>query len=262
MKRYHFIWSSFLVLLLTSGCTGVRQGEVGARRSLGKINHQVIGPGVVGFNPLTTTIIKVPTRTINIEVRMDLPSKEGLTIKSDVSILYRVEGGQVPKIVENIGRDYEEVVILPVFRSAAADITASYYAKDMHTGQRAAIEKSICDLMTKRLQERGFIIESVLLKSIALPPGLTKAIEEKLEAEQDAQRMEFVLAKQRQEVQRMIIEAEGIRDSQKIINEGLTPMLIQFKSIEAFNKLSTSPNSKIIVTNGQTPLLLSPQQLD
>jgi regulator of protease activity HflC (stomatin/prohibitin superfamily) len=191
---------------------------------------------------------------------MDLPTKEGLTIMSDVSILYHVDGQQVPQIVENIGRDYEQVVILPVFRSAAADIAARYYAKDMHTGQRAAIENSIRELMTERLQDRGFTIESVLLKSISLPPGLTRAIEEKLAAEQDSQRMEFVLAKQRQEVERMIIEAEGVRDSQKIINEGLTPMLIQFESIEAFKKLSTSPNSKIIITNGQVPVMITPEQ--
>jgi prohibitin 1 len=261
MKTYHHLYIGLFALLAT-GCTIVRQGEVAARRTLGKINPQVVGPGLTGFNPFVTTIIKVPTRTINIEVRMPLPTKEGLTIQSDVSILYRVEGRQVPKIVETIGRNYEEVVILPIFRSAAADITASYFAKDMHTGQRAAIEKSISELMTSRLQDRGFAIESVLLKSIVLPPGLSKAIEDKLEAEQDAQRMEFVLAKQKQEAQRQIIEAEGIRDAQKIINEGLTPMLIQFKSIEAFNKLSASPNSKVIVTNGQTPMLLSPEQVD
>ncbi len=249
-----------LVVMLVTSCTVVRQGEVGAKRRLGKINPRVVGPGVVGFNPLTTTVIKIPTRTINIEVRMDLPTKEGLTIMSDVSILYHVDGQQVPQIVENIGRDYEQVVILPVFRSAAADIAARYYAKDMHTGQRAAIENSIRELMTERLQDRGFTIESVLLKSISLPPGLTRAIEEKLAAEQDSQRMEFVLAKQRQEVERMIIEAEGVRDSQKIINEGLTPMLIQFESIEAFKKLSTSPNSKIIITNGQVPVMITPEQ--
>ncbi|GAA4399085.1 hypothetical protein GCM10023187_10440 [Nibrella viscosa] len=112
-------------------------------------------------------------------------------------------------------------------------------------------------MMMTQLKDRGFTVESVLLKSIVLPLGLTKAIEEKLEAEQDAQRMQFVLDKERQEAQCRIIEAEGIRDSQKIINEGLTPMLIQFKSIEAFNKLSTSPNSKVIITSGDTPFLLS-----
>jgi regulator of protease activity HflC (stomatin/prohibitin superfamily) len=107
------------------------------------------------------------------------------------------------------------------------------------------------------LKDRGFIIEAVLLKSIVLPAGLTKAIGDKLEAEQDAQRMEFVLNKERLEATRRIIEAEGIRDAQKIISEGLSPLLLRFKTIEAFNKLSTSPNAKVIITNGEQPLMIN-----
>ncbi len=213
--------------------------------------------GAQGFNPFLTTIIKVPIRTVNIEVKLPLPSKEGLTVQSDISILYRVDGSMAPKIVEQIGPNYEEVMILPVFRSAVSDVAARYYAKDMHTGQRAEIEKSIRELMMGQLANRGFTIESVLLKSIVLPPGLTRAIEQKLEAEQDAQRMQFVLDKERQEALRRIIEAEGVRDAQKLISEGLTPLLIKFKAIEAFNKLSTSPNSKVIITNGDSPLINS-----
>ncbi len=198
---------------------------------------------------------------MNIEVRSPLPSKEGLTVQSDVSILYRVIGKDAPQIIEKLGQNYEQVVILPVFRSAVADVSSRFYAKDMHTGQRAAIEVAIKDQMMTQLKDRGFVVEAVLLKSIVLPAGLAKAIEDKLEAEQDAQRMQFILDKERQEAQRRLIEAEGIRDAQKIINEGLTPMLIQFKSIEAFNKLSTSPNSKVIITNGNTPMLIGPDKL-
>jgi prohibitin 1 len=248
-----------LAALTLSSCAVVRQGEVGVKRTLGKIKPQPLNEGARVFNPLVTTIIRVPTRTVNIEVRSPLPSKEGLTVQSDVSILYRVEGEQAPKVIEQIGRSYEEVVILPVFRSAVADVSSRYFAKDMHTGQRAEIERAIRALMMESLKDRGFIIESVLLKSIALPPGLTKAIEDKLAAEQDAQRMQFVLDKERQEAERRIIEAAGIRDSQKIINEGLTPMLIKFQAIEAFNKLATSPNSKVIITNGDSPVLISPE---
>ncbi|MDP5120479.1 MAG: prohibitin family protein [Spirosomaceae bacterium] len=239
-------------------CTVIRQGEVGVKRSFGKISPQPLMEGARGFNPFTTTITKLPTRTMNIEVRTPLPSKEGLTVQSDVSILYRLEGEYAPKIVEKLGKNYEEVVILPVFRSAVADVSARYFAKDMHTGERSQIEKAIQDLMMKQLKDRGFYVEAVLLKSIVLPAGLTKAIEDKLEAEQDSQRMEFVLDKERQEAQRRTIEATGIRDSQKIIAEGLTPLLIQFKAIEAFNKLSTSPNTKIIITSADQPLMINP----
>ena len=240
-----------------SSCTIVRQGEVGVKRSLGKIQPVTLAEGPKLFNPFVSTIIKVPTRTMNIEVRSPLPSKEGLTVQSDISILYRVESSYAPKIVEQLGRNYDQVVILPIFRSAVTDISSKYFAKDMHTGQRGSIEREIKELMMSQLKERGFVVESVLLKTIVLPAGLTKAIEDKLESEQDSQRMQFVLDKERQEAQRRIIEAEGIRDAQKIINEGLTPMLIQFKSIEAFKQLSTSPNAKIIITNGNTPMILS-----
>jgi len=239
----------------------IRQGEVGVKRTLGKIKPQALPEGVQTFNPLLTRIIKIPTRTVNLEVRAPLPSKEGLTVQSDVSILYRVEGSYAPKIVEQIGPSYAEVVILPVFRSAVTDVSSRYFAKDMHTGQRADIERAIREVMMAQLKDRGFVVESVLLKSITLPAGLTRAIEEKLASEQDAQRMQFVLDKERQEAQRRIIEAEGTRDAQKIINEGLTPMLIRFKTIEAFYKLSTSPNAKVIITNGESPLMLSTQDV-
>lgn len=251
---------SALALVTLASCTIVKQGEVGVKRSFGKISEKPLMEGAKFFNPFTTAIIKLPTRTVNMEVRLPLPSKEGLTVQSEVSILYRLVGSYAPSVVENLGRSYEQVVILPIFRSAVADISSQHFAKDMHTGQRSVIEKDIKTLMDKQLKERGFIIESVLLKSIILPPGLTKAIEEKLEAEQDAQRMEFTLNKERQEATRKIIEAEGVRDAQKIIAQGLSPLLLRFKTIEAFNKLSTSPNAKTIITNGDQPLMFNAEK--
>jgi regulator of protease activity HflC (stomatin/prohibitin superfamily) len=255
MKKSSILLIGLLIVL--GSCRVVRQGEVGVKRTFGKIQEKPLMEGAKLYNPFISTIIKLPVRTVNMEVRLPLPSKEGLTVQSEVSILYRMEGSYAPSIIENLGKNYEDVVIIPVFRSAVADISSQYFAKDMHTGQRSVIEKDIKKLMDSQLKDRGFVIESVLLKSIVLPPGLTKAIEEKLEAEQDAQRMEFVLNKERQEATRRIIEAEGIRDSQKIISEGLSPLLLRFKTIEAFNKLSTSPNAKVIITNGEQPLMIN-----
>jgi regulator of protease activity HflC (stomatin/prohibitin superfamily) len=128
----------------------------------------------------------------------------------------------------------------------------------MHSAQRANIEKEVTEQMSKILLPRGFEIEAVLLKNIQLPTGLARAVEEKLEAEQQAQRMEFLLDREKREAQRKIIEAEGIRDSQKIIAEGLTKAIIEWQSIEAFRELAKSPNSKIIMTDGKTPLLVNP----
>lgn len=245
-------------IFLFSSCAIVRQGEVGVKRKLGKINEKVILPGASVYNPVFTQIIKVPIRTENMEVALALPSKEGLNVNADISILYHIEQSKAVDIVGEIGLAYERTVILPVFRASAADVTAKYMAKDMHTGNRFEIETEIKEKMMGLIGERGFTIEAVLMKSIQLPDGLYQAIEQKLEAEQDAQRMEFILQKERQEAERRKVEAAGIRDANLIITEGLTPLILQYKTIEAYRELSQSNNAKIIIGNGSQPILMEP----
>jgi prohibitin 1 len=244
--------------LFLQSCTVVRQGEVGVKRTFGKYSDQVYTSGLRGFNPFSSTIVKISSQTNNLEVQIDIPSKVGLTIRSEVSILYNVEPKQAPNLLRNVGPDYETTLILPVFRSAVSDIASKFYAKDMHSGNRSDIEKAIKVLMTETTKDKGIYIESVLLKSIQLPKTLSKAIEEKLEAEQQAQRMEFVLLEAKQEAQRKRIEAEGVRDANSIIAQGLTNPILQFKNIEAWLKLSESNNAKVIITSGNTPLILNP----
>jgi len=241
--------------MLTS-CATVRQGEVGVKRTFGKYSDNTYTEGLRFFNPLTSSIERISTRTENLEVALLIPSKEGLNIRSEVSILYNVDSRKAPYILRNLGKDYEESVILPVFRSAVADVSARFYAKDMHTGERSTIENDIKLHMDNTLQGKGINIEAVLLKSIQLPPSLSQAIEQKLEAEQQAQRMEFVLDQSRRQAEQKRIEAEGIRDAQLIIAEGLTPEVLQFKSIEAFLELAKSPNTKVIISDGDLPMMM------
>lgn len=243
-----------------SSCMVVRQGEVGVKRTFGKYSDKVYTSGLRTFNPFSSTIVKVSTQTENIEVAVDIPSREGLTIRSEVSILYQVVQREAPDLLRNIGLDYEETVILPVFRSAVADVTSKFYAKDMHSGSRAEIEIAIRELMMKTLKDRGILVDAVLLKSIQLPRSLAKAIEDKLEAEQQAQRMEFILQQESREAERKRIQAEGVRDANKIIAAGLTQEILQFKAIEAWLSLSQSPNAKVIISNGNVPMILNPEE--
>jgi regulator of protease activity HflC (stomatin/prohibitin superfamily) len=225
---------------------------------------------------------------MNLAIRENLPSKEGLTILSESSILYHIKSEDVPKIIQETGLSFEENLILPVFRSAASDVCSRYYAKDMHSAKRNEIEKEIQKRLSEVCEEKGFVIEAVLLKSISLPPGLTKSIETKLEAEQEALRMEFVLDRQKKEMERQIIEAEGAKktnviqaeakaETMKIEAEGrakgieieakanknandmlsssINPNILKLKQIEAFIELSTSPNTKTIITEGKGNLL-------
>lgn len=290
MKKY--LSTTTIAAVLISSCTIVHPGETGVKRRLGKLNDKAYDPGIQFYNPFLSTILRLPIRTVNLEVRLPLPSREGLTIQSEISILYRIEKNAGPDVIKNIGMNYEDVVILPVFRSAAADVTSKFYAKDMHSGERARIERNIRDTMMAVLGDKGFVVENVLLKSITLPSGLSAAIEEKLRAEQEAQRMEFTKQKEKLEAERKAIaaegekqaviiaaqgfaevdkiRAEGVANATKIeadakakanemISKSLTPEVLKNNQIEAFKSLSNSNNSKVIITDGKTPLLGIPE---
>ncbi|MEM6265260.1 MAG: prohibitin family protein [Bacteroidota bacterium] len=251
------ILSLVLLAALMSSCVVIRQDEVAIKRRFGKLVGKPVSEGARFFNPFFATYLRVPVRNINLEISLDIPSQEGLTIRSEVSILYRLDPNKVPQILREVGKNFEENLISPVFRSALADVSARFLAKDMHTIKRAAIEEEVKVQMMNIVKDKGFIIESVLMKRIVLPPSLSRAIEEKLSAEQDAQRMEFVLQREKQEAERKRIEAAGISESQKLLSEGLTKDVLKFRAIEAYRELSQSPNSKVIITSGgQVPFLL------
>lgn len=272
-----------VLALSLSSCVVVRPGEVGVRQKLGKIEDRALTEGPRSFNPLTSTIVTLPTRTVNMEIRSNLPSKEGLTISTEISILYRLKASQAPELLREIGRSYESEVILPVFRSAAADVTARFLAKDMHSGERSIIETAIRDRMSEILEDKGIIVENVLMKSIQLPQGLSRSIEEKLQAEQDAQRLEFVKQQEQREAERIIIKAEGEKrrleieaegnanatltaaqaesEANRLLTESLTPEVLRFRAIDAFLQMSKSDNAKVIITNNDTPFLGLPAEL-
>lgn len=246
-----------VISVIISSCAVVNPGEVGVKQQFGKLKGEVQNQGLVILNPLITELVKVPTRTVNKEVGLNLPSKEGLNVSAEISILYHVKQNKVIDIINEVGINYERTLILSTFRSASADVCAKFYAKDMHSGKRSEIELEIKNQMMEVLEGRGFVIEAILLKSIRLPVGLYSAIEGKLEAEQQAQQMEFVLQRETKEAQRKRIEAEGIRDAQNIIKEGITDANIEWRSLEVLRELSASPNAKIIITDGKTPVLIN-----
>jgi regulator of protease activity HflC (stomatin/prohibitin superfamily) len=256
MKKISII-GCLLAGLSLSSCAVIVQDEIGIKRRLGRMQPQVIPSGVRLINPFTTTVIRLPARTVNLEVTADLPSREGLTINTEISILYHIKTEKAHDILRDAGEGYVRTLILPVFRSAVADVSARFYAKDMHSSKRAEIEQAVKDQMASQLEARGFVIEAVLMKTVKLPSGLTRAIEEKLQAEQDAQRMEFILARERMEADRLKIQAQGISDYQKVIGQGLNPLILQYMSIEAFRELSKSGNSKVIITDGKSPILMN-----
>lgn len=251
-----------VAFLLVSACKTIQEGNRGVERKFGKQDNTLLQPGLYFYNPIWTEIIVLPLMINNLEVKLSLPSREGLNVEAEISILYQLQADKVPQLLVDFGgsdfHENEERVVINVFRSAAADVSAQFLAKDMHSGKRAEIEDAILGRMREILAPRGFNIEKVLMKSIKLPPGLYAAIEDKLRAEQDAQRMEYVLQQERREAERRKVEAEGVRDSQRILSQGLNKEIIQLRSIEAFRELAKSPNAKVIITDGKAPLMIPP----
>jgi prohibitin 1 len=254
MQYIKLIYLLMLILLVQS-CSIVRPGEVGVKQKLGKLSEKSCSQGAVWYNPFTTRVIKTNVQINDIELSLSLPSKEGLSVIAQISILYRIDQNNVPKVIRSIGLGYENI-ISNVFRSASADVCSKYFAKDMHSGMRSEIENAIKIKMSETLSEQGIFVEAVLMKSIQLPTGLASSIEQKLQAEQDAMRMVFILQQEKLEAERKIIEATGTKDAQKILSEGLTDQIIKIRSIEAFVELSKSSNSKIIITDGKVPYLV------
>ena len=251
------------ILLITlvcalSSCAVIRPGEVGVKQTMGRLSDKVHDGGSVGFNPFVAKVIRVSVQTNNIELSLNLPTKEGLSVNSQISILYKIDKSRVQEVISTFGLGYESI-IANVFRSASADVCAQYFAKDLHSGMRADIEKAIQVKMAQVLAAQGIQIDAVLMKSIQLPAGLATSIEQKLQAEQDVMRMEFILRQEKLEAERKIIEAKGTSDAQKLLSEGLTKEIIMVRSIEAFEQLSKSPNAKVIITDGKAPLLIDGQ---
>ena len=150
-------------------------------------------------------------------------------------------------------------MIAPEASSAVRGLTSESEAKALYTSGRSEVQNRLKSELSASLGPRGIVVEDVLLKAVVLPEDLSKSIEEKARAEQDSARMEFVLQKERQEAERKSIEAEGIADFQRIVTKGITPSLLQWKGIEATEKLAESPNAKVVIVGndkGSLPVIL------
>lgn len=253
MKKL-FIPICCLLAIAVASCRVVRPGEIGIKQTLGKIKGAPFMPGTVGFNPFTTRVVKINTRTVESFQTLPLPTKEGLSVSAEISLLYHVKPEEAANVYLKFGTNYEEVIVLSNFRATAREISARYYAKELYATERQKVEKAIADELKLHIEPLGFVVDAVLLKDIILPPQIVQAIESKVQAEQDALKMDFVIQKQKKEAERMRIEAEGIKDAQDILSKSLNDKILEYNRIKMYEALMSSGNSKVIVTDGKTPV--------
>lgn len=259
MKNKLFYVLPFIGIILLHSCAIVRPGEVGFRQRLGTIKGENITSGVRFYNPFITKVVKMNVRTVEIFDKLPLPTKEGLSVVAEISFLYHINPDSVTSIYKRFGMGYEKVIVLSNFWATAREISARFSAKELYSTERIKIEKAMVDELTQSIAQYGFVVDAILLKDIDLPPQMEKAIQEKVNAEQAVLQMEFVIQKQQKEAERMIIEAEGIKNAQQIINSTLTENQLRYNQIEMLKSLVNSPNSKVIITDAKNPQVMVPQ---
>lgn len=244
---YHLLFR-FLII--------VPAGKVAVVETFGKVAERPLEPGVNLINPLSQTI-DFSTRLKDIKETVSATSSEGLNLDLDVSLQYKIDSQKAGEVYKNIGVDEEEILISR-FRSIIRQITATYEAKDVYGEKRQEIASRLRQELRQQLNPLGFIVEETLLRKVILPPKIQAAIQQKIEAEQDSQRQEFINRKKRQELEfelekatkeaeRKKIEAQGIAEAQKLISQNLSASILELKAIEATQELATSPNAKTII---------------
>jgi prohibitin 1 len=247
-----------LAILFFSSIARVSTGHVGVVTMFGRVTGEVLPEGMHLINPLkTNNEMSIQTQTI--KESASVPSSEGLVMNLDTSLIYHLNPDKAAEVYQKIGATYETVVVEPTLRAAIREATASHTANALYTGEREMVAKQINDQLVAQLNQRGLLVESVLLRDIQLPATLKSSIESKQQAEQEALAMNFRLQKETQEAQRKRIEAAGIRDFQQIVAQGISPALLEWKGIEATENLAKSGNAKVVVIGNNKnglPLIL------
>jgi len=275
MKKYIFLGIIGLIVLMS--CIAIiPAGHTGVVKLFGKVYDKELSSGIHLIFPLkTVTRMSIRTETYTMsgntqegekkgDDAIEALTKEGLKVKIDVTVLYRLKEEKASDVYKELGENYAEKIIRPQIRSIIRETIATYEAKSVYSEKRAEVEKKIFENLSREINPRGIVIEKVLLRNVSLPAKLAKSIEEKLQAEQEAQRMQFVLEREKKEAERKIIEAQGMRKAQEIINKSLTPAYLKWYSIQMMRELANSQNTTFLFVpidkNGMPIVNVYPQK--
>ena len=235
-------------------------GTAAVTELFGQISPKPLKPGVHLINPLSK-LVKFSTRLKDVKEVVSTTSKEGLTLDLDVSLQYKVDPEKLGDIYKNLGSDPEEIIISR-FRSLIREITAQYELTAIYGEKRQEVAQILSQKLEQELQPLGFMVDKALLRKVVLPENMQAAIQEKLAAEQESQKLDFEIAKARKEAEKQKIEAQSQAEAQRILAEGLTPEILQLKAIEATADIAQSNNAKIVIVGGseqQLPLVIPGQ---
>jgi regulator of protease activity HflC (stomatin/prohibitin superfamily) len=272
-KTLKVIGVVFAILGLTSSAVvQVDAGEVGVQSVFGKVQNSTLNSGLNFVNPLAKVVVfDAKTQNYTMSSVHDEGDKEGddairvltadgLEVIVDLTVLFRILPTEAPRVLKEIGEDYKDKVVRPITRTMIRDNAVYYDAVALYSLKRNEFQQRIYSDIEKNFKKRGLVLEQLLIRNINLPTSVKTTIESKINAEQDAQKMQFVLQMEKQEAERKRVEARGIADYQKILSTGLSDKQLQYESIIAQKELAKSPNAKVIIMGGKnTPIILGNQ---
>ena len=264
--------ASFLLIavgILSKSFVQIEPGQIGVKTLFGKVQDDVLPSGLNFINPLLE-IRRMDIKTQNYTMSgitdegtkasddaIRVLTSDGLEVTIDLTVLYKLLPSDAPKIVKETGADYTDKIVRPLTRTKIRDNAVYYDAISLYSTKRDEFQQRIFTSIENDFKKRGLVLEQLLVRNITLPQSVKTTIEQKINAEQDAQKMQFVLLKEKQEAERKRVEAQGIADYQRIINIGLTSQQLQYEQIKAYLELAKSPNSKVIVMGkGNAPIIL------
>ena len=259
-----------LVVLLASMAVIIPPGQAGVVVLFGTVRAQVLPAGLHFINPFSQVVeMEVRTRNYTMSGIADEGQKkgddsipvitsDGLTVKLDATVFYHLDQERCPKIYEKIGTDVEGQILRSQIRTSLRDAAAGLSATELYTTHRMGFVENVTKTLTTAFKERGIVMEQVLLRNVLLPDQITKAINDKIAADQDAQKMAFVLQKEKQEAERKRIEAEGQAKAQQIVSQSLTPQIIEYQRIQALRDIGAKGNLIITPMGGATPMIQVP----
>jgi len=255
--------------VLISSIVQVEAGQVGVKKLFGKVQNDVLNSGLHLINPLVNVIsLDVKTQNYTMSGAQDermssaddaihVLTSDGLEVVIDLTVLYRLLPSEAPTLIKEIGADYKDKIVRPISRTKIRDNAVYYQAIELYSLKRDEFQTRIFKSIEGDFKVRGLLLEQLLVRNITLPASVRSTIEQKINAEQEAQKMQFILQKERQEAERKRVEAQGIADYQRIINQGLTEQQLQYEQIKALKEIALSENAKIVVMGkGNTPLIL------
>lgn len=248
-----FAIAGIAVGLLVGSIRIVPAGYVGVVDFFGTVRPTPLKSGINLVNPLVR-VVPMSIRTQEDKEIMSVPSKEGLTVELEISSLFHLAPERAPDIYRTVGPQYADVIFRPQFRAASRGVTGGSEAKALYTSEREALAKVIHEHLQELVEERGVIVENILLRKVSLPRTVSDAIENKLKAEQEFERMKFVNQREEMEAERKRIEAKGVRDSQAIVSETLTPQYLNYLWIK---NLAENQNVIYVATEANMPIFRS-----